>query len=198
MEPMNTRIVPLQFSQYEDSQSSIANAPTRYVRFGSFDLDLQRRELFREGLRVALPRKVLEVLLVLIERPGDVVTREALRARLWPPDLHVNYNANVNTAVNKLRQVLGDSTSQPVFVETIPRRGYVFIAKTEYLNQPVARELSAERSALARAVGAVDGARGRTILEAVRQTPWLAVGVVCLLCAGIVVGAITAYLALHQ
>ena len=113
---MNTRLIPMQFSQSNYDLNPLANPPARYVRFGSYDLDLQRQELFRSGIRVPLPRKVFEVLLILIEKPGDVVTREALRARLWPPDSHVNYNANVNTTVNKLRQVLGDSTYQPAFV----------------------------------------------------------------------------------
>jgi DNA-binding winged helix-turn-helix (wHTH) protein len=129
---MITRIVPMQFSQPEEGLGAFPRPPARYARFGSFDLDFQRQELFRVGARVALPRKVLEVLMILIEKPGDIVTREVLRARLWPPDQNVNFDANVNTTVNKLRQVLGDSTNQPAFVETIPRRGYVFIAKTEY------------------------------------------------------------------
>ena len=76
--------------------------------------------------------------MILIEKPGDIVTRESLRSRLWPPDQNVNFDANVNTTVNKLRQVLGDSTNQPAFVETIPRRGYVFVARTEYSDQPSA------------------------------------------------------------
>jgi DNA-binding winged helix-turn-helix (wHTH) protein len=100
---------------------------------------LQRQVLFREGVRIKLPTKVHEVLLILIEQPGDVVTREVLRARLWPTDVHVNYDANVNTTVNKLRQVLGDSPEQPVFVETIPRKGYAFIAKVEYTDQAPAQ-----------------------------------------------------------
>src|SRR5664279_2757254 len=132
MGPMNTRIIPMQFSQPEGGMGAFSRPPARYARFGSFDLDFHRQELFRAGTRVALPRRVLEVLLILIEKPGDIVTREALRARLWPPDQNVNFDANVNTTVNKLRQVLGDSTNQPAYVETIPRRGYVFIARTEY------------------------------------------------------------------
>ena len=118
---MNTRIIPMQFSQPEDGLGAFVRPPARYARFGVFDLDFHRQELFRAGTRVALPRKVLEVLLILIEKPGEIVTRECLRARLWPPDQNVNFDANVNTTVNKLRQVLGDSTNQPSFVETIPR-----------------------------------------------------------------------------
>ncbi len=82
---MNTRIIPMQFSQPEDGLGTFAKPPARYARFGSFDLDFHRQELFRAGTRVALPRKVLEVLLILIEKPGDIVTREVLaRAPLAP------------------------------------------------------------------------------------------------------------------
>jgi DNA-binding winged helix-turn-helix (wHTH) protein len=71
------------------------------------------------------------VLLALVERPGETVTREALRARLWPGDTFVNYDANVNTTVNKLRLVLGDSPEKPMYVETIPRQGYCFLGNVE-------------------------------------------------------------------
>jgi DNA-binding winged helix-turn-helix (wHTH) protein len=191
---MNTRLIPMQFSQSKDDLNLLFNPPARYVHFGSYDLDRQRQELFRYGVRVPLPRKVFEVLLILIEKPGDVVTREALRARLWPPDSHVNYNANVNTTVNKLRQVLGDSTNQPAFVETVPRRGYAFIARTEYSNQPSAHESGAQ-------VAADSESRARPLPESpfqvARQSAWFAVGVVAVLMAGILVGAIAVYMAMH-
>lgn len=195
---MNSRLVPMQFSRPEDDLNLFSNPPARYVRFGSYDLDLQRQELFREGLRVPLPRKVFEVLLILIEKPGDVVTREALRSRLWPPDSQVNYNANVNTTVNKLRQVLGDSTDQPTFVETIPRRGYSFIARTEYSNQPCVRELRAHLAADSEPAAAKVSESGRTFFQATQKSPWIAIGVAGLLLAGILVGAITAFLAFHR
>lgn len=177
------------------------NPPARYVRFGPYELDLHRQEMFREGLRVALPRKVLEVLVILLEKPGDVVTREALRARLWPPDSQVNYNANVNTTVNKLRQVLGDSTDQPTFVETIPRRGYSFIAPTEYSDQPLARGEDGERAhAAARSGSAAEpvAASGRTFLQEARQSVSIAMGVAGLLITGILLGAAAAYLAFRH
>src|SRR5260370_15109998 len=75
--------------------------------------------------------------MALLQKPGEVVTREELRMHLWPSDTHVNYDANVNTTVNKLRQVLGDSPEQPAFVDTIPRQGYSFVAKIEYLDRPL-------------------------------------------------------------
>lgn len=193
---MNTRIIPMQSSQPEDGVSAFTRPPGRYVRFGSFDLDFHRQELFRSGARVALPRKVLEVLMILIERPGDIVTREALRARLWPPDQNVNFDANVNTTVNKLRQVLGDSTNQPAFVETIPRRGYVFIAKTEYSDQP---SIPGTRNHFASASDS--GPRPHSASQKLfsQAAPsWFSLKVFGLLLAGIVLGALASYVALHH
>src|SRR6267378_3113346 len=106
-------------------QLSETKAAERYLCFGQFQVDLQREELFKEGSRVRIPCKVFQVLLALVERPGEIVTREAFRARLWPVGTFVNYDANVNTTVNKLRLALGDSPEKPMYVETIPRQGTV-------------------------------------------------------------------------
>src|SRR6201987_48129 len=108
-------------------QLSETKAAERYLCFGQFRVDLQREELLKEGSRVRIPAKVFQVLLALVERPGEIVTREALRARLWPGGAFVNYDANVNTTVNKLRLALGDSPEKPMYVETIPRQGYCFL-----------------------------------------------------------------------
>ena len=116
-------------------QLSEAKAAERYLCFGQFQVDLQREELFKEGSRVRIPSKVFQVLLALVERPGEIVTREALRARLWPGGTFVNYDANVNTTVNKLRLALGDSPEKPVYVETIPRQGYCFLGNVERGNE---------------------------------------------------------------
>lgn len=107
----------------------------RYLCFGQFQVDLQREELFKEGSRVRIPSKVFQVLLALLERPGEIVTREALRARLWPDNTFVNYDANVNTTVNKLRLALGDSPEKPMYVETIPRQGYCFLGEVARGNE---------------------------------------------------------------
>jgi len=114
---------------------SDAKAQERYLRFGQFQVDLQREELFKEGSRVRIPSKVFQVLMALIERPGEIVTREALRARLWPGGTFVNYDANVNTTVNKLRLALGDSPDKPRYVETMPRQGYCFLGNIERGNE---------------------------------------------------------------
>src|SRR5258708_14102451 len=112
-------------------QLSETKAAQRYLCFGQFQVDLQREELFKEGSRVRIPSKVFQVLLALVERPGEIVTREALRARLWPGGTFVNYDANVKTTVNKLRLALGDSPEKPMYVETIPRQGYCFLGAVE-------------------------------------------------------------------
>ena len=116
-------------------QLSETKAAERYLCFGQFQVDLQREELFKEGLRVRIPSKVFQALLALVERPGEIVTREALRARLWPDGTFVNYDANVNTTVNKLRLALGDSPEKPMYVETIPRQGYCFLGTVERVNE---------------------------------------------------------------
>ncbi len=108
-----------------------AQAQNRYVSFGHFQVDLQREELFKDGARVPIPSKVYQVLQALVERPGEIVTRDDLRARLWPGGTFVNYDANVNTTVNKLRLALGDSPDQPIYVETVPRQGYCFVGAVE-------------------------------------------------------------------
>lgn len=99
----------------------------RFLRFGAFAVDLKREELFKDGTRIKLPGKVYQTLVALLERAGEVVSREDLRAKLWPEGTHVNYDANVNTTVNKLRLALGDSPDKPIYVETIPRQGYSFV-----------------------------------------------------------------------
>jgi DNA-binding winged helix-turn-helix (wHTH) protein len=114
-----------------------AKFPARYVRFGAFQLDLQRQDLTKNGGRLRLPGKVCQVLITLLERHGEIVTREELRSRLWASDTHVNFDANVNTTVNKLRQILGDSNEQSIYVQTIPRRGYSFIGTIEFIDRAV-------------------------------------------------------------
>src|SRR5712692_4829066 len=134
---MTTQPVPMRSPQEHEGSNNAAFPPARYVCFGAFHLDLKKEDLFKDGARVKLQGKVYQALLALLQKPGEIVTREELRMQLWPSDTHVNYDANVNTTVNKLRQVLGDSPEQPAFVDTIPRKGYIFVAKVEYADQPV-------------------------------------------------------------
>jgi len=101
---------------------------SRIARFGVFELDLAAGELRKNGTKLRLQEQPFQVLALLLERPGDVVTREELRQKLWPADTFVDFDHSLNTAVNKLREVLGDSASSPRFIETLARRGYRFIA----------------------------------------------------------------------
>jgi DNA-binding winged helix-turn-helix (wHTH) protein len=104
----------------------------RLFRFGIYELDAGTGELRKDGKsRPRLQGQTLEVLLYLLDRSGEVVTREELRQLLWPADTFVDYDHSLNTAVNKLREALSDSADNPRFIQTIPRRGYRFIASTE-------------------------------------------------------------------
>jgi Tol biopolymer transport system component/DNA-binding winged helix-turn-helix (wHTH) protein len=106
-------------------------APTaRLVRFGAFEVDLRAGELRKDGARLKLTGQPFQVLTILLEQPGEVVPRDELQKRLWP-DTFVDVDHNLNTAINKIREVLGDSAESPRFVETLPRRGYRFVAPVE-------------------------------------------------------------------
>jgi cholera toxin transcriptional activator len=102
------------------------------ARFGVFEADLASRELRKQGRRMRLQDQPFAVLVMLLERAGTVVTREELRERLWPADTFVDFDHSLNTAVTKLRDVLGDSPSSPRFIETLARRGYRFVADVEW------------------------------------------------------------------
>jgi cholera toxin transcriptional activator len=139
---------------FKGEQNSVAEStqPKSIFRFGLFELDSATGELRKEG--IARPRvqgQPLEILLHLLSQPGEVVTREELRAQLWPADTFVDYDHSLNAAVNKLRDALNDSAENPRFIQTIPRRGYRFIASVQVADgtpaaiaesKPVARPAS--------------------------------------------------------
>lgn len=104
------------------------SAPTTRCRFGVFEIDTASRELWKHGRDLRLQGKPFEVLITLIERQGQLVTRKELQERLWPSDTFVEFETGLNNAISRLRQTLGDSADSPRFIETIPRRGYRFIA----------------------------------------------------------------------
>ena len=110
---------------------SQGNASGRFARFGVFELDLAAGELRKNGAKLRLQEQPFQVLALLLERPGDVVTREEIRQKLWPTDTFVDFDHSLNTAVNKLRETLGDSASNPRYIETLARRGYRFIAPVQ-------------------------------------------------------------------
>jgi DNA-binding winged helix-turn-helix (wHTH) protein len=187
---MNAEFTTPQAAPFENELGiSALNYPSRYACFGAFCLDLQKRELCKDGTRVKMQGKVCEVLMILMEKPGEVVTREALRMRLWPPDTRVNYDANVNTTVNKLRQVLGDSCEQSTFVETIPRKGYSFIGVVEFKETPtvIARTTTRQFGMAPRAEAG--SAEGNAAHISAMSSMWFKAGLVALVVASILLGA---------
>jgi len=104
---------------------------SRVARFGVFEVDLSAGELRKSGVKLRLQGQPFQVLALLLERAGDVVTREELQQKLWPSDTFVDFDHSLNTAINKVREALGDSASSPRYVETLARRGYRFIAPVQ-------------------------------------------------------------------
>jgi DNA-binding winged helix-turn-helix (wHTH) protein len=155
---------------------------SRYIRFGPFQVDQQRQEVTKNGSRLRLQGKVYQVLLALIEKQGEVVTRDELRQRLWPAETHVNYDANVNTTVNKLRQALGDSSDRPMYIETIPRKGYCLIVQAEFAELPLPAAI-VPRSASNANSHAVE------TKDFPRSDLWITLGVIALIVAGMLLGA---------
>src|SRR6202171_2917211 len=98
-------------------------------RFGVFEVDVRAGEVRKQGVRSKLQEQPFHVLTVLLQPPGEVITREELRSQNWPADTFVDFDNSLNTAINKLREALGDSADNPRFIETLPRRGYRFIAQ---------------------------------------------------------------------
>src|SRR2546427_2705461 len=103
----------------------------RVVRFGEFEVDLRAGELLKQGIRIKLQQQPFRVLALLLEHPGEVVTREDLRQAIWPAGTFVEFDVGVDAAIHKLRSALGDSAENPRLVETLPRRGYRFIAAVD-------------------------------------------------------------------
>jgi cholera toxin transcriptional activator len=107
------------------------NREARLLRFGVFEVDLDAGELRKSGARIRLQEQPFQVLAALLQNAGQVVTRENLREKIWPADTFVDFDHSLNTAVNKIRESLGDSASSPRFVETLARRGYRFVAPVD-------------------------------------------------------------------
>ena len=175
-------------------------APTgfgRRVRAGLFEVDLGSGEVHKSGRKVPLQEQPFRVLAMLLERPGEIVTREELQARLWPADTFVGFDEGINTAIRKLRIVFGDSADNPRFIETIPRRGYRFIAPAvpsasrETEHPTTAPSMSGASGTAELPIVQTQPTRrfGGSVLEGVKQhklglTAGLVVGLVLLTAAG--------------
>src|SRR5271167_1678772 len=103
----------------------------RRFRFGVFELDLRAGELRKRGLRIRLQEQPFQVLVMLVEQPGEVITREQLQKKLWPAGTFVDFDHGLNKAISKIREALSDSAESPRFVETVARRGYRFLAEVK-------------------------------------------------------------------
>ncbi len=183
---MSPEVISMREPDEPTTSERVLLSSGRYVHFGPFRIDQQRQEVTRNGSRLKLQGKVYQVLLSLLEKPGEVVTREELRVRLWPADTHVNYDANVNTTVNKLRQALGDSTDKPLYIETIPRKGYCLLVQPEVTDKaPHSRFAQNEPSA-----DSVQGSvRNSGALSFSKSDVWVVLGVIGLILAGMLLGA---------
>src|SRR5260370_2440344 len=111
--------------------SQLVESPSR-VTFGLFEADLQSGELWKAGKRIKIQSQPFKVLATLLEHPGEMVTREERQLRLWGKDTIVDFDHSLGTAINKIREALGDSAENPRFIETLARRGYRFIAPVGY------------------------------------------------------------------
>jgi DNA-binding winged helix-turn-helix (wHTH) protein len=191
---MKLDVMPTLEGGTDAGTSQVLQAGPRYIRFGSFQIDQQREEVTQNGSRLKLQGKVYQILLALLEKPGEVVTREELRQRLWPAETLVNYDANVNTTVNKLRQTLGDSSDKPLYIETVPRKGYCFVGQPEFSDH-----LATSHPLTTISTTPAAPATGRASAEP-RHAPsgdpkpadssfWVTLGVIGLVLAGMLLGA---------
>ena len=157
---------------------SVNQARHAVISFGPFEADLQTQELKKHGVRLRLPGQSFQILKMLLERPGELVTREELQRALWPSDTYVDFDHGVNAAVNRVREALGDSADKPCFIETLPRRGYRFII-------PITPSYQAASSESADATQRIESADGLN---------WFKVGAWILVAAGCATAMIFAYL----
>jgi DNA-binding winged helix-turn-helix (wHTH) protein len=177
---MTTGVVPMQ-SRYDTESSPLSSG--RYILLGPFQIDQQRQEITKNGEKLKLQGKVYRVLMALLEKPGEVVTREELRQQLWPAETYVNYDANVNTTVNKLRLALGDSSDKPIYIETIPRRGYCLLIRPEISATPRIFTASISKP------GELPGKHSADSQARRNAAMWNVAAIIGLLLAGILLGA---------
>ena len=147
-------------------------APRRY-RFGAFEADAATGELRRQGIRLRLNAQPFQVLCMLLERPGELLTREEIARHLWPDGTFVDAEHGVNSAVNRIREALNDSAASPRFIETLARRGYRFVAPVERIapaNSVIAAETTAPPISADPAIAVPPRARGR-ILASPEELP---------------------------
>ena len=112
----------------------------KVARFGPYEADVRQRVLTKGGLKVRLQDQPFQVLALLLERPGELVSREEIQQKLWPADTYVAFDDGLNTAIKKLRSALSDIADNPRFIETVPRRGYRFVAPGQHTSRAATRD----------------------------------------------------------
>jgi len=153
-----------------------SSARVENISFGEFEAKLESRELCRKGVRVRLPDQSFQILAMLLERRGELVTREQIRQRLWPGDTFVDFDHGLNNAVNRLREALADSADSPHFIETLPRRGYRFIAPAQLCSadgsstQPSSPAPTDARTPLMQAQGVQTGSDSVVVITSTRAS----------------------------
>ncbi|HET9832262.1 MAG TPA: tetratricopeptide repeat protein [Vicinamibacterales bacterium] len=177
------------------------STPTnRSVHFGTFDLDLQSGELRKHGLKIRLPNQSFLILERLLERPGEVVSRDELRRTLWPDDTFVDFELGLSSAVKKLRDALGDSAENARFVETLPRRGYRFIGPVVRANDAAIASAPVVAGASTPDLG-IDHTKTEPVVESavVRQRSSLRPSTTLAIFLAVIAGlAIVSFVAMHR
>jgi DNA-binding winged helix-turn-helix (wHTH) protein len=179
---MPSNLSPAVNGLMEPSGNAESGQTQRYIRFGPFRIDQQRQRVCRNGTRLRLEGRVYQVLLALLARAGQIVTREELKQAVWPRSTYLNFYANVNTAVSKLRRILGDSADRPVYIETIPRKGYSFLFEPEFSTEPFPVVL---QNAVAQE-GTVPAADSENTAK--HSNRWVTFRVITLIAAGVLIG----------
>src|SRR5437879_2899361 len=134
------------FVQRKEVCMSTPGCSPLVTRFDAFEVDLRAGELYKAGRKIKLQVLPFQALALLLERPGEVITRKEFEKKLWPEDTFVDFDHSLNTAIKKLRQALGDDKEKPRFVETLPKRGYRFIGKLDQASLPTSVETPAHSS----------------------------------------------------
>jgi cholera toxin transcriptional activator len=145
--------------------------PARRYRFGVFEADSTTGELRRKGVRIKLHSQPFQVLFMLLERPGEMLTREEISRELWPDGTFVDYEHGVNSAVNRLREALGDKANNPRFIETLARRGYRFLAPVERIAQDPDTSIAAPAAQVSEKLPATPAEKKAGFLDQVLAAP---------------------------
>jgi len=162
--------------------------PSRPVfRFGLFEVDPESVELRRAGVRVRIQKQPLQLLAILLERPGQVVTRQELQKRLWSGDTFVDFEDGLNTAIKKLRESLGDETDHPQFIETIPRTGYRFMAQVEFADLAHTNGNASTNGSAAKHSSVAEISPSTIAKPHGRRTLWIGVGAALLIIGGLAI-----------